>query len=119
MIESELPGRVFNEAKNFVRCRRNAGARAENSRDAGIVQEVVVLGWDDAAANHLHVTTTLLAQLLNESWHQRLVASSLARRANNVHVRVNCLEAKSGGAQQQQQQQQTIKRWAYVCAKTR
>src|SRR5262249_989743 len=70
------------------------GAGSVDGRDAGVEEEVVVLGRDHAPAHHEDVVAALLAQLLDQLGDERPVPGRLARHTDDVYV---VLDGVAGG----------------------
>ena len=75
----------------------NAGARTEDGGDAGLIEEVVILGGDDTAGDDHDVLTTKLLQLFDELRDERLVTSGEGRSTYHVDVVLDGLAGSLGG----------------------
>src|ERR1700681_910287 len=78
--------RAPEESQDLGRGCRHVGAGAEHRGDAGVMQELVVLGGDDATDHDDDVVAALLAELGDELGDEGLVAGGLAADTDDVHV---------------------------------
>ena len=63
---------------NLLGSERDSRSGAKDQRHTSLVEEVVILGWNDPTAHNQLVASTLLLQLLNQGRHKGFVAGSLA-----------------------------------------
>ena len=82
---------LLDVGQHLARGDRDLGARAKDRAHANVVEELVVLRRDDAAAHDQHVLGTLLLELLDQRRDQGLVAGGLGRDADHMHIGVDGL----------------------------
>ncbi len=77
------------QVEDFLRRRRDVGARAEDRLHAGGFQEIIVLLRDHPAADHQDIPRPLRLQRLDQLGRERLVPGGLAADPHDMHVVVD------------------------------
>ena len=82
---------LLDQVKNAVASICDLGARSEYHRRAVLLQEVVVLGWNDATADENNMIASLVCKRFLKGRNESVMTCCKTASAYNMHIIVNRL----------------------------